>query len=61
MSNAPRREKRTAAVTVHLVPTVRYALEQLASHEGRSISTAAALAIQRDPIVKVFIQKLGQQ
>jgi len=58
--NQVRREKRTAPITVHLVPSARQALEQLASHEGRSLSTAVALVLQRDPIFRALTERHGQ-
>lgn len=53
-----RKEKRTVRKTVNLRETVALALEEAASHEERSFSRVIERALEKDPTVRIFIQRV---
>lgn len=55
---APDGEKRTKPATVHLYPALKKAIEQLATHEDRTISTFVCRVLERDPLVKTVLQQI---
>jgi hypothetical protein len=55
---APEGEKRTKPATVHLYPSLAKAVEQLAEHEDRSVSTFVQRVLERDPLVKTVLQQI---
>lgn len=59
MNHMPPREKHIAQKTVHFEPLVATALETLSDHEQRTFSKMVNLIVKRDPVVQLFIQKVG--
>lgn len=54
-----RGEKRTKPITVHVGPTLAKAIEQLSSHERRTVSDYVAQVVERDPVVRTVLQQIG--
>lgn len=54
-----RGEKRTVPITVHVGPKLAMAIEQLSSHEQRTVSAYVAQVVERDPVVKTVLQQIG--
>ena len=55
------REKRTVPKTIHFMPSIAAAVEAAAAHDNRSISSLVHLALQRDPTIQLFIQRIERK
>ena len=53
-----RGEKRIRRPTVNLGPKLEEALKQLAVHEQRTVSAVIGQVLERDPVVKTFLQRV---
>lgn len=53
-----RGEKRVKRPTVNLGPKLKAAVELLAEHEDRSVSSVISRVLERDPSVQTFLQKV---
>ena len=53
-----RGEKRVKRPTVNLGPKMMEALEQLSKHEQRTVSAVVGQVLERDPVVKTFLQRI---
>lgn len=55
------REKRTAPTTIHFRPLVKAALERYKESDQRPISTIVSLIVEKDPTVRLLMQKSERQ
>jgi hypothetical protein len=58
VSAPAKREKRSVRITSNLRPSVAKAVLELATHDGRPVSTVIQRVLEKDPSVRIFIERI---